>query len=166
GGRGLVGGRRVGAALAGGRRRGLAGLALLGEGGGGGVVDGAQLGQAVGGRRLGDVGRALGDEGDRVALAVLPEADVAEVPPDQRRLVVGGLDVLPLGDDELGVLAVAVVLALGPGLAVDGERVVVELDARAVQVDAERRVLARAAGAVGVDVDDAVGVGVDADGAL
>src|SRR5690606_39900773 len=85
GGRGLVGGRRVGAALAGGRRRGLAGLALLGEGGGGGVVDGAQLGQAVGGRRLGDVGRALGDEGDRVALAVLPEADVAEVPPDQDR---------------------------------------------------------------------------------
>src|SRR5690606_39326216 len=83
----------------------------------------AQLGRAVGGRRRGDVGRALGDEGDRVALAVLPEADVAEVPPDQRRLVVGGLDVLPLGDDELGVLAVAVVLALGPGLAVDGERV-------------------------------------------
>src|SRR5690606_37735233 len=109
GGRRLVRGRRVGAALAG-RRRGPAGpvaLALPGDRGRGGVVGRAQLGEPVGGRRLRDVGRALGDEGDRVALAVLPEADVAEVPPDQRRLVVGGLDVLPLGDDELGVLAVA-----------------------------------------------------------
>ena len=79
---------------------------------------------------------ALGHEGDRVALAVVAEADVARSRRSASRARRSRRHVLPLGDDQLGVLAVALVLALLPRLRPVGQLVVPEGQLAVGELDA------------------------------
>ncbi len=118
-------------------------------------------------RRQGHLG-AVGHEGQHVRLPVVLEPDVSDVlgedlwfgrlgglrrPPVQRHLPGFGAVV------RLAVIAVRVGRAVG-----EGELAVAELDADLFGELAERRVLAGAAGAERMDVDEPVLVGVDPEG--